>query len=126
MDSNWRLSNLNEGRQKHEDRIDTKSAIFLLADILIGMTAAYVVHAIQEVVQDDVITFWSSRSRRRGLVALLWTGVAEWQMSSFMTKGFKLLGWVVIDPITLLGYLLYNLLLNKETQLGFVETGSEK
>jgi hypothetical protein len=59
-------------------------------------------------------------------VALLWTGVAVWQMSSYMTKGFKLLGWVVIEPITLLAYLLYNLLVNKETQLGFVEAGSVK
>jgi ABC-type nickel/cobalt efflux system permease component RcnA len=83
---------VNEARQTHENHIDTKSAISFLADILIGMMAVYVVHAVQEVVQDDVITFRSSRSRRRGLVALLWTGVAVWQMSSYMTKGFKLLG----------------------------------
>jgi hypothetical protein len=46
----------------------------------------------------------------------LWTCTALCQFCSFITKGFKLLGSLVIDLITLLGYSLCNLL--------FEETGS--
>ena len=49
---------MNEARQKHENHTVIKSsAIFLLADILIGRMAVYLIRTIQEVVQDDVITF---------------------------------------------------------------------
>jgi hypothetical protein len=41
---------------------------------------------------------------------------ALWQFRPFVTKGFKLLPSVLIDLITLRGYLLYNLLLSRGTE----------